>query len=168
MLGKECLKKRLPSVHCFRESIAILISWVSSFHLGILSTPLSFFLSTGQGSPCKAILKSLFLSGCLNFGNNPPSVDAWEPICEKGCSSLVISQPELGLQNCKQICCQVRGKFIIDTEKSVVLGWAPGQKEGVDSARKSQHFMSTPSKDLPLSTSRNNFPPASGEEKYSM
>lgn len=59
-----------------------------------------------------------------------PSIDAWEPICEKGCSSLVIPPPELSPHNCKQMCYGFKGKFVVDTEKSAVWGWALGRRNG--------------------------------------
>lgn len=117
----------------FRESLTVLMSGVPCFfsEYSQLHQPLPSCRL--RITPRETVLRPLFLSSCLTFRNNsvPPSVDAWEPACKKGCSCLMIPWPELSLHSkTKQICSWVKGDFIINTEKCVVLGWTLGT-EGV-------------------------------------
>lgn len=166
IVGEECLGRNCPASTVLGSLLLFLHHGVPPFILEYHQPhPTSSHLLAESHSTVFVPVSQQLYQFWKQFSSS--SVDAWEPICEKGCSCLVIPQPELSPHDYKQICCGFRGKLVIDTEKSVVWGRALGQKECVDSARKSQHFMSRPSKDLPLFTSTHNFPVAYGEEEYS-
>lgn len=125
VLGEEWWTASLLSIPCFRVAVTGLTSW--SHASGQLHPASSQLLA--KEYPRETVSMLPFISSCLTFGNNsvPPSVDAQEPAYEKGCVCLMGPWPDLGLHSeTKQICSWIKGKLIMDTEKSVVLGWTRG------------------------------------------